>query len=276
MHYLNLIRKLYLCDMNLKISVLSLSKFLVIIGLLAAIAFPSFAEENAKEEAKEKKASGFISAGGSLSSGNINKADVKATGGLSVADSTLEFVMGGKYTYSESEHKTKNNGIELNSKIDFMPYRKWSPLIAFEYLHNAYKGYNFRLDLVAGAKYNICSKPKVYDYSISLAGLYDVVDYTDDKKTLDDNAFRLSLRPKIKQKLGNLFLIEKLFYQPKFVDFNDYLIKNETELECKITSIFYLSVIYEFDYRSTLPPIKENQTYEHSDHSLEVALKIKL
>jgi len=276
LHYLNLIRKLYLCDMNLKISVLSLSKFLVIIGLLAAIAFPSFAEENAKEEAKEKKASGFISAGGSLSSGNINKADVKATGGLSVADSTLEFVMGGKYTYSESEHKTKNNGIELASKVDFMPYRKWSPLIAVEYLHNTYKGYNFRLDVVAGAKYNICSKQDVYNYSISLAGLYDVVDYTDDKKTLDDRAFRLSLRPKIKQKIGNVFLIEKLFYQPKLIDFKDYLIKNETEIECKITSIFYLSVIYEFDYRSVLPPVKQNSSYEHSDHSLEVALKIKL
>lgn len=268
---------MYLCDVNLKISVLSLSKFLVIIGLLAAIAFPSFAEENVKEEAKEKKASGFISAGGSLSSGNINKADVKATGGLSVADSTLEFVMGGKYTYSESEHKTKNNGIELNSKIDFMPYRKWSPLIASEYLHNTYKGYNFRLDLVAGAKYNICSKPKVYDYSISLAGLYDVVDYTDDKKTLDDNAFRLSLRPKVKQQIGPaVYLVEKFFYQPKINDFSNYLLKNETEIECKITKIFYLSVIYEFDYRSVLPPIKENQTYERSDHSLEVALKIKL
>ncbi len=194
-----------------------------------------------------------------------------------MADSTLEFVMGGKYTYSESEHKTKNNGIELNSKVDFMPYRKWSPLIAFEYLHNAYKGYNYRLDVVAGAKYNIRSKPKVYDYSISLAGLYDVVDYTDDKKTLDDNAFRLSLRPKVKQQIGPaVYLVEKFFYQPKINDFSNYLLKNETELECKITKIFYLSVIYEFDYRSVLPPIKENQTYEHSDHSLEVALKIKL
>lgn len=271
------LKKYYLCDVNLKINVLSLSKFLITIGLLATIAIPSFAEENAKEEKKENKASGFISAGGSLSSGNINKADVKASGGLTVADSTLEFVMGGKYTYSESEHKTKNNGIELHSKIDFMPYRKWSPLIAFEYLHNTYKGYNYRLDAVAGAKFNICSKPKVYDYSISLAGLYDVVDYTDDKKTLDDNAFRLSLRPKVKQQIGPaVYLVEKFFYQPKINDFSNYLLKNETEIECKITKVFYLSVIYEYDYRSVLPPIKENQTYERSDHSLEVALKIKL
>ncbi len=256
---------------------MSVSKFLII-SLLATLALPLSAQENIKtEKPKEKIASGFISAGGSLSSGNINKADVKATGGMSVADSTLEFVMGGKYTYSESEHKTKNNGIELHSKIDFMPYRKWSPLIAFEYLHNTYKGYNYRLDAVAGAKFNICSKPNIYDYSISLAGLYDVVDYTDDKKTLDDNAFRLSLRPKIKQQIGpTVYLVEKFFYQPKINEFSDYLLKNETELECKITKIFYLSVVYEYDYRSILPPIKENQTYEHSDHSLEVSLKIKL
>lgn len=263
--------------LNLKICVLSLSKILLIIGLLATITLPSFAEENAKEEAKEKKVSGSISAGGSLSSGNINKADVKATGGLAVEDSTLEFVMGGKYNFSKTDNKIKNNGIELNSKIDFMPYRKWSPLIAFEYLHNTYKGYNYRMDAVAGAKFNICSKPKVYAYSISLAGLYDVVDYTDDKKTLDDNAFRLSLRPKMKQQIGpTVYLVEKFFYQPQINDFSDYLLKNETEIECKITKIFYLSVIYEYDYRSVLPPIKENQTYEHSDHSLEVALKIKL
>ena len=247
----------------------------VLLSLLVLSPVTMNAEEAAKD--KEKIASGFISAGGSLSSGNINKADVKATGGMSVADSTLEFVLGGKYTYSESEHKTKNNGIELHSKVDFMPYRKWSPLIAFEYLHNTYKGYNFRLDVVAGAKYNICSKPNIYDYSISLAGLYDVVDYTKDKKTLDDKAFRLSLRPKIKQQIGPaVYLIEKFFYQPQINDFSDYLLKNETEIECKITKILYLSVIYEYDYRSVLPPIKEGMTYEHSDHSLEVALKIKL
>lgn len=254
-----------------------LHKSRIVVAIISMMIFCIFTSNaEGKDNNEENTVSGFISAGGSLNSGNINKADVKASGGMTVADSTLEFVLGGKYTYSESEHKTKNNGIELASKVDFMPYRKWSPLVAVEYLHNTYKGYNFRLDVVVGAKYNICSKPNVYAYSISLAGLYDVVDYTDDKKTLDDKAFRISLRPKIKQKIGNVFLIEKLFYQPKFNDFKDYLIKNETEIECKITKIFYLSVIYELEYRSVLPPVKKNTSYQHSDHSLEVALKIKL
>ncbi|MCQ2189659.1 MAG: DUF481 domain-containing protein [Paludibacteraceae bacterium] len=248
----------------------NLSVILVMIMWLC----PLFAKA---EMEKEKKVSGSLSAGGSLSSGNINKADVKATGGLAVKDTTFEFVMGGRYNFSKTDDKIKNNGIELNSKVDFMPYRKWSPLIAFEYIHNTYKGYNYRLDVVAGAKYNIYLKPKVSDYSISLAGLYDVVDYTDDKKTLDDNAFRLSLRPKIKQQIGpSVYLVEKFFYQPQIDDFSDFLFKNETEIECKVTKIFYLSVIYEYDYRSVLPPIKENTTYMHNDHSLEVALKIKL
>lgn len=254
-----------------------LQKITVLLSLLLFCNLTTKAEEQAKpEEKKEKKVFGTIAAGGSLSSGNINKADAKASGELMVKDSTIEFVAGGKYTYSESDHKTKNNGVELYSKVDFLPYRKVSPLVAVEYLHNTYKGYNFRFDVVAGAKWNIYTKPKVCAYSISLAGLYDVVDYTDDKKTLDDQAFRLSLRPKVKQKIGNVFLIEKIFYQPKIDEFKDYLIKNEMEIECKITSIFYLSVAYEFDYRSVLPPVKEGVTYQHSDHMLEVALKVKL
>jgi hypothetical protein len=165
--------------------------------------FTSNAEETEKkEEAKEKKLSGFLSAGGSLSSGNIDKSDIKATGGIATDDSTISFALAGKYTFSQSDHKIKNNGIEAALKVDFIQYRKWSPLLACEYVHNTYKGYNFRLYSVAGVKYRIYNKPKVCDYSISLAGLYDVVDYTDDKKTLDDQAFRLSLRPKMKQKIG--------------------------------------------------------------------------
>ena len=234
-------------------------------------------EENANAEKKEKKISGFLSAGGTLSSGNIDKTDIKATGGVATDDSIVSFELSGKYVFAESDHKTKNNGIESSLKLDFIQYRKWSPLLACEYIHNTYKGYNFRLDAVAGVKCNIYSKPKVNAYSISLAGIYDVVDYTDDKKTLDDRAFRLSLRPKMKQKIGDsVHLIEKIFYQPKINDFNDYLIKNETELECKIVSILYLSIIYEFDYRSVLPPIREDVTYEHSDNSLEFSLKLTL
>lgn len=253
----------------------------LIIALLSMIMFCTFTsnaeETEKKEEAKEKKMSGFLSAGGSLSSGNIDKTDIKATGGVATDDSIVSFELAGKYVFAESDHKTKNNGIESSLKLDFIQYRKWSPLLACEYIHNTYKGYNFRLDAVAGVKYNIYSKPKVNAYSISLAVIYDIVDYTDDKKTLDDQAFRLSLRPKMKQKIGeSVYLIEKIFYQPKINDFKDYLIRNETEIECKIVSALYLSVIYEFDYRSVLPPIKEDVTYKHSDHSLEFSLKIKL
>ena len=81
----------------------------------------------------------------------------------------------------------------------------------------------------------------------------------------------------MKQKIGeSVHLIEKIFYQPKVGEFNDYLIRNEAEIECKIVSALYLSVIYEFDYRSVLPPIREDVTYKHSDHSLEFSLKLKL
>lgn len=234
-------------------------------------------EKKSEEEKKQKKVSGSISAGGLFNSGNIEKIEAKSAGLLTVADSSLEFMLEARYAYSESDHKTKNNGFDLRSKIDFMPYRKWNPLIAIEFTHNAYKGYHFRQATVVGAKYNIYSKPKVCAYSISLAALHDVVNYTEDEKRLDDKAFRLSLRPKIKQQIGPaVYLIEKFFYQPEFNDFKNYLIKNETEIECKITKIFFLSICYEYDYRSVLPPVKEGQTYEYSDHSLEVALKIKL
>lgn len=253
---------------------------LQIFVLLAAMichALPSHGREKNPTEGKKKEVSGNISAGGSLSSGNINKLDFKATGGLAIEDSIASLVLSAKYNYSKVEENTKNNGVESHFKMEFLPYRRWSPLIAHEYLHNKYKGYNFRMAAVAGAKYNIYRKEKICDYSISLAGVYDVVDYTDEKKTLDDKAFRISLRPRMIQKIGNTAnIIEKLFYQPRVNNFKDYLIRNQTEVECRIISILFLSVAYEYDYRSVLPPIKEGFTYEHHDHALEFSVKVKL
>ena len=112
----------------------------LIIALLSMIMFCTFTsnaeETEKKEEAKEKKMSGFLSAGGSLSSGNIDKTDIKATGGVATDDSIVSFELAGKYVFAESDHKTKNNGIESSLKLDFIQYRKWSPLLACEYIHN--------------------------------------------------------------------------------------------------------------------------------------------
>ncbi len=261
-----------------------LQTFIVILSMMTLYSTATHAEEDSQaelqkesKEKKEHKVTGVISVGGSLSSGNINKADVRASGGMSVEDSVFSLALSGKYTFSKVDDKIRNNGIESHFKMEFLPYRRWTPLIAHEYLHNKYKGYNFRMAAVAGAKYNIYRKPKICDYSISLAGVYDIVDYTDEKKTLDDQAFRISLRPRIIQKIGNTAnIIEKIFYQPRVNRFKDCLIKNQTEVECRIVSILFLSVTYEYDYRSVLPPMKEGFTYEHHDHSLEFSVKVKL
>ena len=138
-------------------------------------------------------------------------------------------------------------------------------------LTNKYKGYDLKMSGLVGFKYRIYVKPAVCDYSISAAFVYDWTDFTDPTVLLNNN-YRISIRPKIKQRLTeNLTLLNLTFYQPSVLDFDDYIIHSTTKLQTKITRKLYLDLAFSYEYRSRVP----SENYKHHDILSEVSFRLK-
>ena len=103
--------------------------------------------------------------------------------------------------------------------------------------------------------------------------VYDNVDYTPEENKLDKELVRLSVRPKIKQKIGNGFYLgHNTFYQPSVKNFSDYIINSQTKLSSKITTKLFLEISFNYEYRSKLP----TEDYKHYDITTDISLKLKL
>ncbi|MBQ0030593.1 MAG: DUF481 domain-containing protein [Paludibacteraceae bacterium] len=230
--------------------------------------------------AADSRVHGVATVGGTLKSGNVNKFEAKASGQVYRTDTVFSFDVYGKFNYSETDHKGRDRGVTAYAKFDWYEFNRWSPFFAVEYLHNEYKGYNHKVSILAGEKFRIYQS-RTSDYSISMAALYDNDEYVKDKvKTERENLFRLSLRPKIKQKLGDaVSLREQIYYQPRIDKFNDYIFKNLTSLEFKITTLIFLGIDFEYDYRSVVPTSIDSKgnvvTYDHDDIALDFSFRFK-
>jgi len=214
-----------------------------------------------------------LGAGMSQNSGNVDNFSLKNYGELERNDSIISNNFNYKFVYQKEEGKEKNKGFNAGMNLDLFQYGKFSPFVATEIVTNKYKGYDFKISALTGFKYRIFTITNVCDYSISLAAVYDNVDYTPEENKLDRQMVRISLRPKIKQKIGDNFYIgHNTFYQPSVKDFSDYIINSTTKLSSKITTKLFLEVGFNYEYRSKLP----TEDYEHYDISTEISLKLKL
>lgn len=221
-----------------------------------------------------------IGLGASLNSGNVNNCNVNHTLGINRNDSLIAFDFHYKFLYSsiinkyETGNKWEETNFEINGgvKMDYKQYGKISPFLACEMLTNKYKGYDLKLSGLVGLKYRIYTNPGHCDYSISAAFVYDWTDFTDDTK-LPNNNYRISFRPKIKQKLAdNLDLIHYTFYQPSVLDFGDYLIHSVTKFQTKLHKKLFLDIVFTYEYRSRVP----NENYKKHDVLTEISLRLKL
>ncbi|MCQ2973671.1 MAG: DUF481 domain-containing protein [Bacteroidales bacterium] len=211
--------------------------------------------------------------GGSYNSGNVNNTNLKNSGNATRNDSLLTFTANYKLLYSKEDSVETNKGLNGEIKFDFFQYDRFSPFFSTEYITNKYKGYDFKLSSLIGSKMRIYQKKDTSDYSISLALTYDYVNYTTEEDKLKMEYYRLSLRPKIKQKLGNVVtLVHYTFYQPLLKDWNDYIIQSTTKIENKISQKMYLDISFEYEYRSELP----NDNYKKKDMTTEISLRIKI
>lgn len=221
-----------------------------------------------------------FSLGSSLHAGNVNSFNLNNGISVNRNDSLVALDFHYKLLYSSlidknnPEHLWEETNFEINGgvKMDLYQYGRFSPFLACEMLTNKYKGYDLKMSSLIGMKYKIYAKPDVCDYSISAAVVYDWCDYTD-ATVLPVNNFRISIRPKIRQKLGeNLTLYHCTFYQPSVLDFSDFLINSETKLQTKITKKLFLDLSFLYEYRSKVP----SESYHHSDILTEVSIRLKL
>lgn len=212
--------------------------------------------------------------GGTLNSGNVNNLGFNANGNIDRNDSILAFNAHARFLYSEENHTATNRGLDGGVKFDINQYDRWSPFFATEFISNHFKGYDFKVSLLAGVKYRIYTIPGRCDYSISAALVGDYVNYyfeNEEADTLNTYAARISLRGKIKQRIGeNTNLNHTTFYQPNIFDFSDYIVTSITKIENKLNQHLFFDVIFEYDYRSVVPEARKNH-----DITTSVALRIK-
>lgn len=217
--------------------------------------------------------------GTSLHTGNVNTCNLNNYAAINRNDSIIALDFHYKLLYSSLIDKNdvgqqwKETNFEVNGgvKLDYLQYGKYSPFLACEVLTNKYKGYNLKMSGLIGFKYRIYVKPSVCDYSISAAFVYDWTDFTD-ATALPNNNYRVSIRPKIKQKLtDNLTLLNLTYYQPSVLDFHDYIIHSKTQLQTQLTKALFLDLAFTYEYRSRVP----SESYKHHDIMSEVSFRLK-
>ncbi len=217
--------------------------------------------------------------GTSLHTGNVNTFNLNNNASVNRNDSLIALDFHYKVLYSslidrnDVGQQWKETNFEINGgiKLDYKQYGIFSPFLAFEMLTNKYKGYNFKMSGLVGLKYRIYVRPSFCDYSISAAFVYDWTDFTD-ATVLPNNNYRISIRPKIKQRLTeNLTLLNLTYYQPSVLDFNDYIISTSTKLQTQLSKVLFLDLTFTYEYRSRVP----SENYKHHDIMSEVSLRLK-
>lgn len=217
--------------------------------------------------------------GTSLNAGNVNTCNINNYASVTRNDSLFAFDFHHKLLYSSLINKNsggrhwEETNFEINGglKVDYLQYGKYSPFLACEMLTNKYKGYNLKMSGLIGFKYRIYVKPSICDYSISAAFVYDWTNFTD-STTLPNNNYRISIRPKIKQKLtDNLTLLNLTYFQPSVLDFNDFIINCMTKLQTQLTKKLFIDISFSYEYRSRVP----SENYKKHDFLSEVSLRLK-
>lgn len=213
-----------------------------------------------------------VSLGAAANSGNVDNLDLKNGGSVAHNDSLLSFDLGYKLVYSREKDKETNKGIKGGAKVDFFQYGRWSPFLAVEFISNKHKGYDYKVSALSGVKYRIYAKPDTCDYSISCAFMFDRVDYTPGKNKLNDRNYRLSVRPKMRQRIGQVLSLRAYaFYQPSLEDLQDYIMDFFGSIDVKVTSHFHIGLSMEYEYRSEVP----SDDYKHRDISSEAYVGVK-
>jgi putative salt-induced outer membrane protein YdiY len=217
-----------------------------------------------------------LSLGGSYFKGNVNRSDLRFEGSAAHVDTVFEYSTNIKALYGEN-NKVKSNEEYVGSvKVDYLPANKISPFALASGFKNIYKGIDLRMTGLVGIKYLIYKKQDslknlVSNYSVSAAMQYDIEDYHSDMQKKE--IARLSIRPKIQQRLGKgVFFDHITFLRYNVKDFSDYQIDSRTSLTNQLTRKIFLQLSLDYDYQSK-PPVA---TIKKEDMAIMVSLVVKI
>ena len=207
-----------------------------------------------KRSAKTKIATN-ITLGGNYWTGNTDKSTITGRLQLSAIDSIKEFSFDSKYAFGENNNKRNQREFLSGLQYDYHPLSTFSPFLRVELYNNEFKNIKSRLSGLAGAKYRFFVYKKegetTSDYSISGAFTYVFERYTSDAKSDDKQKVRLSMRPKIKQKLTkNIYLQSELYYIPRIDCWEDYIIYFRSNINFLINSNIFFKCSYEYEFEN--------------------------
>jgi hypothetical protein len=221
--------------------------------LFAQISGASSAKNIMAKSSRVSKAklSARVTFDGYYQTGNTEKTNFSGTAFASAIDSIKEFSVNGKYLYGENNKTANQKEYIAGAQYDYHPFSAFSPFLRFEFYKNEFKKINGRYAGLAGAKYRYWVKPKILDYSISAALLYDLERYDSDVDLPKKERLRISVRPKFKQNLSeNVYLIVEAFYKPNLSNFKDYILYGNFNLNFRLFKQGLLRLSYEHEYNS--------------------------
>ena len=220
-----------------------------------------------KTRAAKTKIATNISLGGNYWTGNTEKGIIMGGVSLSAVDSIKEFSFDAKYTYGENNKKVNQREFLSGLQYDYHPLSVFSPFLRIELYNNEFRNIKSRYSGLAGAKYRFFLNKKdgetTSDYSISGAFTYVFERYTSDAQSSDQQKVRLSLRPKIKQKLAkNIYFQSELYYIPRIDCWEDYNLYSRSYINFLINSniFFKCSFDYEYENKPVTTDIKKTDT----------------
>ena len=197
------------------------------------------------------KLSAKITLDGYYQTGNTERANVSGSVFVSAIDSIKEFSVNGRYLYGEYNKIVNQREYIAGIQYDYHPFSTLSPFVRGEFYKNEFRKINARYAGLIGLKYRYFVKPDVSDYSISAALLYDVDHFVADVELPMKERFRASVRPKCKQNLsGYVYLIAEAYYKPNLLNFSDYILCGNLNLNVRVFKKGLLRLSYEHEYNS--------------------------
>ncbi len=204
-----------------------------------------------------------ISVGGNYQTGNTEKSGIIGTASIASVDSVKELSANGGFAYGENKSCVNQREYKLGGQYDYHPLSAFSPFLRFEFYSNEFRKINYRCSGLTGAKFRIYRKEDHCDYSLSAALLYDLENYTEDANQPNKERLRVSIRPKIRQKImENIFLSAEMYYKPNLAEFSDYMIYSIFNLNFKVNRYIFLKASYEYEYnnRPVTASVKKTDT----------------
>ena len=239
--------------------------------LFSLSSLPLFAQISGASSAKnimvkrsrvsKAKLSAGMTLDGYYQTGNVEKANASISLFTAAIDSIKELSVNGKYLYGKNNNTVNQKEYNAGVQYDYRPFSVFSPFMRLEFYKNEFKKIKGRSAGLAGFKYRYFFKPELLDYTISAALLFDMERYEPDINLPDKERIRLSVRPRFKQNLTeNMYLVAEAYYKPNLLNFDDYVLCGNINLNFRVFKQGLLRFSYEHEYNNKPATSKVRKT----------------